>query len=253
MDLAAQLRDRLAHSSLTPDKRTRLRCQLAKELQERGDYEGARRAMGELWQRVGERPDLEGIDESTRAEVLLRVGVLTGWIGSAKQIEGAQELAKDLISESRRLFEAQHDAGKVNECHLELALCYWRQGSFDEARVMLHKASDRLAHKGGDLYKHALLCRAMVERSAKRYHDALRLQTKAAPLFDESTSHALRAKFHNGLAITLDVLGTSEKREDFIDRALVEYTAASFHFEQAGHIRYCACVENNLARSCFNS
>ena len=28
--------------------------------------------------------------------------------------------------------------------------------------------------------------------------------------------------------------------------ALMEYTAASFHFEQAGHERYQACVENNL-------
>ncbi len=27
----------------------------------------------------------------------------------------------------------------------------------------------------------------------------------------------------------------------------MEYTAASFHFEQAGHTVYCACVENNLA------
>jgi tetratricopeptide (TPR) repeat protein len=41
-------------------------------------------------------------------------------------------------------------------------------------------------------------------------------------------------------------LGRSEGREDYTDRALVEYAAASFHFEQAGHKRYTACVENNL-------
>jgi CheY-like chemotaxis protein len=112
---------------------------------------------------------------------------------------------------------------------------------------MLHKVSDRLSRKGGDVYKLTLVYRAAIERSAKRYHDALPLLTEVAPLFDESTSHTLRAKFHNGLAITLEVLGTSEKREDFIDRALVEYAAASYHFEQAGDLRYCACVENNLA------
>ena len=33
---------------------------------------------------------------------------------------------------------------------------------------------------------------------------------------------------------------------DYLDRALVEYAAASYHFEQAEHRRYRANVENNL-------
>ena len=41
-------------------------------------------------------------------------------------------------------------------------------------------------------------------------------------------------------------LGTSENREEYIDRALVEYAAASYHFEQAGHNRFQARVENNV-------
>lgn len=49
------------------------------------------------------------------------------------------------------------------------------------------------------------------------------------------------------MAIVLRNLGSTEKREDYIDRALIEYAAAAYHFQQAGHIRYQACVENNLA------
>lgn len=41
-------------------------------------------------------------------------------------------------------------------------------------------------------------------------------------------------------------LGMLEQRVDYTDRALIEYAAASYHFEQAGHRRYQACVENNL-------
>jgi tetratricopeptide (TPR) repeat protein len=41
-------------------------------------------------------------------------------------------------------------------------------------------------------------------------------------------------------------LGTAEGREDYIDRALVEYAAASFHFEQVGYRRFQARVENNV-------
>jgi tetratricopeptide (TPR) repeat protein len=41
-------------------------------------------------------------------------------------------------------------------------------------------------------------------------------------------------------------LGAAENREDYLDRAFVEYEAAAYHFEQAGHMSYCAHVENNL-------
>jgi tetratricopeptide (TPR) repeat protein len=41
-------------------------------------------------------------------------------------------------------------------------------------------------------------------------------------------------------------LGASEHREDYTDCAFVEYAAASYHFEQAGHKRYLANVKNNL-------
>lgn len=246
MNLAEQLVERIASAS-DPNERARLSCQLAKELEESGDYEAAREALGELWQRIGERPNLEGLDEATQAETLLRAGVLTGWIGSAKQIEDAQEQAKNLITESITLFERLGHAEKIDEAQTELAYCYWRQGTFDEARAILQELSERLANTNSRIKPIALLRSGIVECSAQRYHDALRTYTDIAPLFDESTSHALRGKFHNSFAIVLDILGTSEKRDDYIDLALVEYTAASYHFEQDGHFRYCACVENNLA------
>src|ERR687898_157241 len=85
MNLAEQLLERIAHTS-DLNERARLRSRLAKELESSGDYESACEVMGELWQGVGERPHLEGLDEATHAEVLMRVGALTGCVGSAKQI-----------------------------------------------------------------------------------------------------------------------------------------------------------------------
>jgi len=74
----------------------------------------------------------------------------------------------------------------------------------------------------------------------------LKIHTEAARLFQDIGNHLLRGSFHNEFAIVLRNLGAAENREDYIDRALIEYAAASYHFEQAGHIRYQACVENNL-------
>src|SRR5439155_9930103 len=53
---------------------------------------------------------------------------------------------------------------------------------------------------------------------------------------------ALKGAFHNELARLFRWFGRAEN----VDRALIEYAAASFHFEQAGNDRYLARVENNL-------
>ena len=119
----SRLLQQISDPTITKDERAQLRCQLAKGLEEVGSFEAAREAMGELWAGVGTRPVLDALEEATAAEVLLRVGTLTGWLGSAKQIEGSQEAAKNLITESITRFEALGDAGKVAEAQTEVAFC----------------------------------------------------------------------------------------------------------------------------------
>src|SRR5688572_759843 len=104
-------------------ERVALRCKLAKELEDSGSYEAARAAMGDIWQRIGERPNLEGLDRATIGEVLLRTGALTGWIGSAKQLGTAQATAKDLISESVGIFDELQETDKLAEAYIDLAIC----------------------------------------------------------------------------------------------------------------------------------
>jgi len=247
MSATKQLIHQLANPNLSENQRAQLRCQLASQLEDEGDYEAAREAMGELWQRVGERPLLEGLDDETKGGVLLRAGVLTGWIGSARQISGAQETAKNLISESIAIFEALQRNSRAAEALIDLACCYWREGAFDEGRVMLSEALSRLTDSDIELRAMALLRSAIIEETANRHSDALRIHTEAARLFQHIENHLLQGSFHNSFAVVLKNLGAAENREDYIDRALIEYAAASYHFEQAGHIRYQACVENNLA------
>jgi len=246
MNLANQLHTKLADPTITYNDRAHLRCQISKELGEVGNYEGARSAMGELWQRIGDRPVLDNLDPATAAEVLLRAGVLTGLIGSAKQIEGAQEIAKNLISESTSIFENLQQKERVAETQIDLAVCYWRQGTFGEARIMLQEALKLLDDKDSELKARAFLSIAILERLANRLNDALHIYVENAPLFENLNSHVLKGKYHHGLGIVLEYLSASEHRQDYIDRALIEHTAASFHFEQAVSTRYQACVENNL-------
>lgn len=247
MKLAQDLLHQIAKSDLSLSERAHLRCLLVKQLQEAGNYEAAREAMGELWQGVGERPELEGLDQVVSAEVLLRAGALTADIGSCRQVEGVQETAKNLISEALLLFENLGKKEGVAEAQIEIAVCYWREGAFDEARVMLQEALTKLGgDRESDLKSVAMLRSVLVETSAQRFHHALHIATEAAPLVEKSTNDVLKGKFHYGFGMLLKKLGTADSCEEYVDRAFIEYAAASYYFEQAGLARYEAFVENNL-------
>ncbi len=221
-------------------------CELAKGLEEAGEFEQAVETLRPFWKSLGQRPQTEGLLPEAKAELLLRAGTLTGWLGSSRQVSGAQELAKDLISESAELFDRLGLVEKSAEARVDLAICYWREGGLDEARINLRHVLETFENTNSEQRLRALLNSAIVEKVATREHESLRIYREAAPLFEQNTNHALKGKFHNSHATLLKTLGLAENREEYIDTALVEFTAASFHFEKAGHKRFQGRVENNV-------
>ncbi|HMG73618.1 MAG TPA: hypothetical protein VK582_08960 [Pyrinomonadaceae bacterium] len=101
---------------------------MAKQLEKAGEYEAAREAMSEFWPERDRLPKIDDLDEPMRAEILLRVGALAGWLGSANQTTGSQEMAKNLITKSIEIFEGLGQSEKHAEARADLALCYWREG-----------------------------------------------------------------------------------------------------------------------------
>lgn len=224
-----------------------VRCQRARDLEMDGDYTGAWEALGPFCPALGVRPDLAGLSTSTAAELLLRAGSICGWIGSSNQIQRSQEHAKDLISESRGIFEELGLTEKAADASIGLSICYWREGAFDEARATLRHALAQLGEENTETKLRTLLNLANVERSSMRWKDALQVSRQAALAFKDCTNHSLLGKFHGEYATILKNVGLAEKREDYIDQSLMEYAAASFHLEQAGNRRYQAVAENNQA------
>ncbi len=129
---------------------------------------------------------------------------------------------------------------------MESGYCNRREGALNESRDMRGEAMSQQTDKTGDLRAVALLRSASVERIGERLNDALRLLIEAAPLFEASDNHMLKAGFYNEYAQVLSELGAAEGRRDYTDRALIEYAVASHHFEQAGRAHEQAQVENNL-------
>jgi tetratricopeptide (TPR) repeat protein len=247
MNLTAQLTSlRQQTDGLNPAERAALCCEVAKQLEKVGEYDAAAEAMDEFWPNRDEEPRIDNLDTTTQATVLLRVGNLTGFLGSADQAAGRQERAKDLITRSVEMFEMDGDNARAAEARGDLALCYWREGAYDEARINLRDALSRISETRADIKAVLLIRAAMVEVWTRRLQNGLTFLNEAEPLVNSTEDHALKGSLHSEYGLVFRRLAAPENREDYLDRALIEYAAASFHFEQAGNERYQARIENNL-------
>ena len=222
-----------------------LRCKTALEQKDRGDYAGAQETLRPVWKGVGHGPKTAGLDPSVAAEVLLCVGILTSWIGSKNQIRDAQEVAKNLITQSMTYFESSRDVTRVAVAQSELAYCYWREGSLNEARSWLHEALNKLTFEGAAKAR-ALLKLTTVEWTAGRFHEALELLNKNEALFRKITNPTIKGGYHSELAIVHRNLATTENRLEYFRRAINEYKEAEKQFRLADNQMFRADVINNV-------
>ena len=220
-------------------------CNKALELRDKGDFDGALDVMRPLWKGLGQRPNTAGLHSTVVPDVLLCVGVLTGWIGSRNEIKEADGWARDLITEAITYYESVGDLRKVAEARTELAYCYWREGSFDEARIVFTEALQRLTAEG-KTRANAILGLAVVEWSSSRNQEALEILTANAPLFKKLTHHTMKGFYHNTLAQVLQTLVTPENKAAQLRKVVSEYEQADHHFKLARNIVFRALVKNNL-------
>ena len=239
----------VSEQGVSRSEAVRLRCRAAKKLEDAGDYESASAALGDVWVGLGQRPELDGLDEPTQAEVLLHAGTISAWVGHTRQVEGVQEVAKDLIFESARTFERHNMIERMVDAQIQLGLCYWREGALDEARITFREVRPRIPNQTGDQMLKVLANLAIVERSSNRYRDAFQLQTEAAPLFAPATITCcgqLSQRVWLGLEESCEV----RRPTDYIDRAFIEFTAASYHWDRAETLAMWPLLKATSADSC---
>jgi CheY-like chemotaxis protein len=237
--------------ALTLDQRAELAASESRRLEKAGEYETAREQLQEFWPGDAKSVNLTSLTPANKAEILLRIGAVTAWLGSVQKLDGGQERAKDLITQSIEIFQELGQSSRVAEANSDLALCYWREGAFDDARVILGQALASLPGSEHDLRAVLLIRAGMVEMDSLRLNDAFRFFHQAEPLVGESQNDALKGSFHMEFALLLRRLAAAENHEAYIDQALIENAAASFYHERSGNTRYLARVENNLGNLFF--
>lgn len=215
-------------------------CRAAKELQNIGEYEAAFDAIAAFWPGIGERPRTEGLPKAEEAELVLRAGALAGWLGSSRQVPGAQQFAKTLISESVKSFEELGLSERVAEAQTDLAVCFWREGAMDEARLWFQTALTKAEDPINQL--RILVNSTTVEVSTNHLNDALTLLDRAAAILDNVSDDASLGRYYMQRGIVMRRMGGVEN----LDHALLDHTAARVHFEKANHRRYFARAQNNI-------
>jgi tetratricopeptide (TPR) repeat protein len=110
---------------------------------------------------------------------------------------------------------------------------------------MFNEALQELTTEG-NTRAHAILRLAILEWSASRYSEALRILKENALLFKKISNLALRGNYHNQLAMVLRKLVTLENRDDFLQQAISEYQEADAHFKLAHNNVFRANVKNNV-------
>ena len=233
-------------SPTTPNDLALSKCRKALELKDKGDYLGAQEVMRPLWERVGECPHIEGLHPYVAGEVLLCAGILTGWIGSRDEIKDANEWARDLLTKSIGYYESLQDVIRIAVVRAELGYCYWRAGALEEARIWFTEALKKLTTEG-NARANAVFGLSVVEWSASRFNESLKILTENAPLFKKISNHTLKGVYHMQLAMALRNRATPQNSAADFRRVLREYEEADRHFTAAQNKIFRAHVKNNIS------
>jgi tetratricopeptide (TPR) repeat protein len=216
------------------------RCTKASVLIYAGQYEEAKSVLGDLFSGIGERPDINRHPPEVGAEILLQCAVLSGFLGDAQGAD-VHDRVKDLLTEAVDMFRAQNLESKVSEGNYELGICYYRKGAYDEARIMFDEAKHSAT---SEIQGKIVIGNTIVEFLTGHCERARDILIEAKSFFD-TASDALRGRWHGHMGLVQR--GMARGRSEYLDLAIIEYTAAIYHYELAGHLRYSGRNLNNLA------
>jgi tetratricopeptide (TPR) repeat protein len=221
-------------------------CSEAKRFEDAGQYENATIALGELWLGIGVKPTLDNFPNSAKADVLVRIGSLTGWLGSSGQIDGSQEMAKDLIGEGLRIYDEVNDIEKIAEAQSDLGLCYWREGAFNEAETYFKDSLELVPIDSHALRGKILLTLVNTAISNRKYDVAISLLDQAESAIKPHGDDLLQGKLYFHKALVFKLLFEEDGQPELAEKSANYYFEASQKYRKANHQRYEAIVENNL-------
>lgn len=220
---------------------TKIRIENLVKLEKCGLYEQALAELGDVWHDTNEPPDTASYTSFEAAEIILRCGSLIGFHGDNKQIPGAQEKSKNLLTEARGRFLDFDNVEKIAECENYLALAYWRTGELNEAETFVAEALSHRLDNSCETRIYSHLIKSLIFLSFGRYESVAADEAKLENDFRRYGDAFLNGSFCTNLGIALNELGRKAE-------ALRRFELARYYHQKSRHQIYLGTVENNLAQ-----
>jgi len=228
---------------LTPTEEVQIVCAVARDQIASGNFDAAN-LMLRRWSTEGKWPRMDCLNPYTAADLLFTLGTLLAWVAGSRRVTHGHKHAEIFLSGSIALFEQLGIKTRSVEARIELARCYYRQGTFDIARSMLSDALSDLPQDEPELRSSCLALWAAVERDSGRLIDALtklREATRVGAIGD-----SLTARCYHELAITLKDFAMAEGVGDWADEAKLYFEKTLYVCEAIGNHRSHAAADNNF-------
>lgn len=175
------------------------------------------------------------------ADALLAQGVMGYW--KARTDDGDYERAKDLLSQSARLFIESGERDRALLAGIWVGLCYWRQGRLSESYIILARSAEATDPHVQFL---ALVNTSVLHTERGSWGCSIRSLERAQEYFELESSLSWRGKFFQQRGLSYKQAYEETETTDYLDKALTDYEAASEQYEFAGNVRYEAAILNNL-------
>lgn len=195
-----------------------------------------------FWEDIDAEPDMARFGPEVQAELLRLCGVFLSQFGRARGLADYQIRAKDILTRSADLFEAQKCPDKAAEAKVGLATCYWYSGEVEEHDAMLQHVESEFSVLDQEISIRIKLNRVLVAIWRKDQQEANSLVDQLTGVIDDKVSLRLRTQFHNLAGIVKRIAGE-------LERSIVHARESVRIAREAGNQIFLAMNLNNLSNT----
>lgn len=215
----------------------------AKRLEKKRDYVAAANILECVWSNFHEHPETSGLTTKLKAELYSLCGIILISIGKSKGLPDYQETAKNLLTESVRIFKKLNKVRRLAQASSHLALSYCYEGREKESLDVIREAEKLFPHDSNDSVYLQLKTNKLIALSRLfLIEESVAVMEEIADRIENSPNLRNKIKFYNQSGFVFTKAERYDLANSMFSKALKLATAASDE-DAVSHI------SNNLAFS----
>ena len=205
-----------------------------------GDYSRGYQLLSVFWNDFRVKPNTAELSEDIVAEIFLRCGSISGYLGRSGKISEAQEISRTLLFDAKQKFFQIRMEAKEAECDNYISLTYERIGDIKTAREFLENAFDKNISISHPVRLFSHIIDSLLNLTEKNHEIIINNSLMLESLFQNCPNKNFQGCFYNHYGLALKHLGKTNEAMD-------KFLSARHLFFEIGHHQYCGALENNIA------